>query len=253
LTVTFLGTGTSSGVPMIACHCEVCSSTDFRDNRLRSSVLIEDNDLTIAIDAGPDFRQQMLREKVDRIDAIVITHAHKDHVAGLDEIRAFNFFQHKAIDIYATTEVQEKIKIEFYYVFGEKKYPGIPEMNLITINESPFTIGHLKFIPIKLIHLNMIVYGYRIGDFSYVTDVNYIAPEEMEKLKGTKILVLDALRKKKHISHFTLDEAIAVANEIHPQKTYFTHISHQLGLHKEVEASLHPNMHLAFDGLKLSV
>jgi len=238
---------------MIACHCEVCSSTDFRDNRLRSSVLIQDNDLTIAIDAGPDFRQQMLREKVDRIDAIVITHAHKDHVAGLDEIRAFNFFQHKAIDIYATTEVQEKIKIEFYYVFGEKKYPGIPEMNLITINESPFTIGHLKFIPIKLIHLNMIVYGYRIGDFSYVTDVNYIAPEEMEKLKGTKILVLDALRKKKHISHFTLDEAIAVANEIHPQKTYFTHISHQLGLHKEVEASLHPNMHLAFDGLKLSV
>ena len=238
---------------MIACHCEVCSSTDFRDNRLRSSVLIEDNDLTIAIDAGPDFRQQMLREKVDRIDAIVITHAHKDHVAGLDEIRAFNFFQHKAIDIYATTEVQEKIKIEFYYAFGEKKYPGIPEMNLITINESPFTIGHLKFIPIKLIHLNMIVYGYRIGDFSYVTDVNYIAPEEMEKLKGTKILVLDALRKKKHISHFTLDEAIAVANEIHPQKTYFTHISHQLGLHREVEASLHPNMHLAFDGLKLSV
>ena len=238
---------------MIACHCEVCSSTDFRDNRLRSSVLIEDNDLTIAIDAGPDFRQQMLREKVDRIDAIVITHAHKDHVAGLDEIRAFNFFQHKAIDIYATTEVQEKIKIEFYYAFGEKKYPGIPEMNLITINESPFTIGHLKFIPIKLMHLNMIVYGFRIGDFSYVTDVNYIAPEEMEKLKGTKILVLDALRKKKHISHFTLDEAIAVANEIHPQKTYFTHISHQLGLHKEVEASLHPNMHLAFDGLKLSV
>jgi len=238
---------------MIACHCEVCSSTDFRDNRLRSSVLIQDNDLTIAIDAGPDFRQQMLREKVDRIDAIVITHAHKDHVAGLDEIRAFNFFQHKAIDIYATTEVQEKIKIEFYYVFGEKKYPGIPEMNLITINESPFTIGHLKFIPIKLMHLNMIVYGYRIGDFSYVTDVNYIAPEEMEKLKGTKILVLDALRKKKHISHFTLDEAIAVANEIHPQKTYFTHISHQLGLHREVEASLHPNMHLAFDGLKLSV
>lgn len=238
---------------MIACHCEVCSSTDFRDNRLRSSVLIQDNDLTIAIDAGPDFRQQMLREKVDRIDAIVITHAHKDHVAGLDEIRAFNFFQHKAIDIYATTEVQEKIKIEFYYAFGEKKYPGIPEMNLITINESPFTIGHLKFIPIKLMHLNMIVYGYRIGDFSYVTDVNYIAPEEMEKLKGTKILVLDALRKKKHISHFTLDEAIAVANEIHPQKTYFTHISHQLGLHKEVEASLHPNMHLAFDGLKLSV
>jgi len=238
---------------MIACHCEVCSSTDFRDNRLRSSVLIQDNDLTIAIDAGPDFRQQMLREKVDRIDAIVITHAHKDHVAGLDEIRAFNFFQHKAIDIYATTEVQEKIKIEFYYAFGEKKYPGIPEMNLITINESPFTIGHLKFIPIKLMHLNMIVYGFRIGDFSYVTDVNYIAPEEMEKLKGTKILVLDALRKKKHISHFTLDEAIAVANEIHPQKTYFTHISHQLGLHKEVEASLHPNMHLAFDGLKLSV
>jgi len=238
---------------MIACHCEVCSSTDFRDNRLRSSVLIQDNDLTIAIDAGPDFRQQMLREKVDRIDAIVITHAHKDHVAGLDEIRAFNFFQHKAIDIYATTEVQEKIKIEFYYAFGEKKYPGIPEMNLITINESPFTIGHLKFIPIKLMHLNMIVYGFRIGDFSYVTDVNYIAPEEMEKLKGTKILVLDALRKKKHISHFTLDEAIAVANEIHPQKTYFTHISHQLGLHREVEASLHPNMHLAFDGLKLSV
>ena len=181
---------------MIACHCEVCSSTDFRDNRLRSSVLIQDNDLTIAIDAGPDFRQQMLREKVDRIDAIVITHAHKDHVAGLDEIRAFNFFQHKAIDIYATTEVQEKIKIEFYYSFGEKKYPGIPEMNLITINESPFTIGHLKFIPIKLMHLNMIVYGFRIGDFSYVTDVNYIAPEEMEKLKGTIIFVLDALRKK---------------------------------------------------------
>lgn len=253
MTITLLGTGTSTGVPMIACHCEVCSSTDPKDNRLRSSVMIEDNGLRVVIDAGTDFRQQMLREKVDRVDAIVITHAHKDHVGGLDEIRAFNVFQKKPIDVYATTEVQEKIKTEFYYAFGDKKYPGIPQMNLITIDEKPFTIGHLQFIPVKVMHLNMPVLGFRIGNFSYITDANYIAPAELDKIRGSRILVLDALRKKKHISHFSLDEAIAIANDIHPEKTYFTHISHQLGLHKEVESSLPEGIHLGYDGLKFSI
>jgi len=195
----------------------------------------------------------MLREKVDRIDAIVITHAHKDHTAGLDEIRAFNYFQKMPIDVYATTEVQEKIKDEFYYAFGDKHYPGIPQMNLKTINEKPFSIGHLQFIPIKVMHLNMPVLGFRIGDFSYITDANYIDPAELDKVKGSHILVLDALRKKKHISHFTLDEAIAIAKDIHPEKAYFTHISHQLGLHKEVESSLPEGIHLGYDGLKFSI
>jgi phosphoribosyl 1,2-cyclic phosphate phosphodiesterase len=253
LIITVLGTGTSTGVPMIACHCEVCSSLNLKDKRLRSSVMIEDNGLRVIIDAGPDFRQQMLRENIDRIDAIVITHAHKDHVGGLDEIRAFNVFQKTPIDVYATTEVQEKIKIEFYYAFGKKQYPGIPQMNLKTIDENPFNIAHLKFIPIKVMHLNMPVLGFRIGDFSYITDANFIEPTELDKVKGSRIVMLDALRKKKHISHFTLDEAIAIAGEIHPEKTYFTHISHQLGLHDEVETSLPKNMHLGYDGLKFTI
>jgi phosphoribosyl 1,2-cyclic phosphate phosphodiesterase len=253
LIITILGTGTSTGVPMIACYCEVCSSLNPKDKRLRSSAMIEDNGLRVVIDAGPDFRQQMLRENIDRIDAIVITHAHKDHVAGLDEIRAFNVFQKTPIDVYATAEVQEKIRIEFYYAFGGKQYPGIPQMNLKTIDENPFSIAHLKLIPIKVMHLNMPVLGFRIGDFSYITDANYIEPAELDKVRGSRILVLDALRKKKHVSHFTLDEAIVIANNIHPEKTYFTHISHQLGLHEEVETSLPKNMHLGYDGLKLTI
>jgi len=215
--------------------------------------MIEDNGLRVIIDAGPDFRQQMLREKVDRIDAIVITHAHKDHTAGLDEIRAFNYFQKTSIDVYATTEVQEKIKAEFYYAFGDKQYPGIPQMNLKTIDEKPFTIGHLQFIPVHVMHLNMPVLGFRIGDFSYITDANYIEPSELDKIRGSRILVLDALRKKKHVSHFTLDEALAIAKDIHPEKAYFTHISHQLGLHEEVESSLPKGIHLGYDGLKFEL
>jgi phosphoribosyl 1,2-cyclic phosphate phosphodiesterase len=215
--------------------------------------MIEDNGLRVIIDAGPDFRQQMLREKVDRIDAIVITHAHKDHTAGLDEVRAFNFFQHIPIDVYATADVQEKIKAEFYYAFGDRQNPGIPQMNLKTIDDKPFKIGHLQFIPIKVMHLNMPVLGFRISDFSYITDANYIAPAELDKVRGSRILVLDALRKKKHVSHFTLDEAIAIANDIHPEETYFTHISHQLGLHEVVESSLPTGIHLGYDGLKMEI
>lgn len=253
MTITLLGTGTSTGIPMVACHCEVCTSADLKDKRLRSAVMIEDKNLRVIIDAGPDFRQQMLREQVDRIDAIVITHAHKDHTAGLDEVRAFNFFQKKAIDVYATTEVQKAIKTEFYYAFETKHMGGIPEISLVTIDEKPFTIGHLQFIPIKVMHLKLPVFGFRIGDFSYITDVNYIEPAEMDKVRGSKVLVLDALRKKKHVSHFTLSEAVGIANDIHPQKAYFTHISHQMGLHKEVDESLPQNMHLGYDGLKIEV
>lgn len=252
--VTFLGTGTSQGVPVIGCHCNVCTSTDSRDKRLRTSVLIEVEDTNIVIDTGPDFRQQMLTNKVDKLDAIIFTHSHKDHVAGLDDIRAYNYLQGKAMEIYATEPTQALLKKEFDYVFTNKTYPGIPQMNLNAINSSdPFVINGVEIIPIRVLHYKMEVLGFRIGDFTYITDANYIAPEEMEKAKGSKAFVLNALRHEKHISHFTLSEAIEIAKELKPEQTYFTHISHQLGTHTEVSETLPEHMQLAYDGLTISL
>lgn len=253
LKLTFLGTGTSQGVPIIACKCPVCLSKNPKDKRLRSSVLIHVDGQNLVIDSGPDFRYQMLRAKVENISAILFTHEHKDHTAGLDDIRAFNWVNKKAVSIYAEKRVQESLKMEFSYVFADFKYPGIPQMNLIDLNNEPFQINGTKILPIRVKHFKLPVYGFRIGDLAYITDANYISSEEKEKLKGLKVLVLNALRKEKHISHFTLSEALEVIRELQPEKAYLTHISHQMGFHDEVEAELPENVFLAYDELEIEV
>jgi len=253
LTITFLGTGTSSGVPMIGCNCPVCTSTDPKDNRLRSSILVESETTTFVVDTTPDFRYQMLRAGVKKLDAVLFTHPHKDHIAGLDDVRAFNFFQERPMDIYANSLTEESIKHEFAYAFSDKKYPGIPNLNLITIDEKPFMIGDIPVTPILVWHLKMPVYGFRFGRFTYITDANRIDEEEKEKIKGSDAMVLNALRKEKHISHFTLDEAIAMVQELGVPRAYFTHISHQLGKHHEVNPSLPAGIELAWDGQRISM
>jgi len=251
--VTFLGTGTSQGVPIIACECTVCKSLDPKDKRLRSSILIEDKGSVFVIDSGPDFRQQLLRENIKKLDAVIFTHEHKDHIAGLDEVRAFNYLYRKPVDIWATKAVEKAIRTEFAYIFSETKYPGIPEINLHEITNEKFQINETKFEPINVMHYRMPVKAYRINDFAYITDANYISDEEKKKLKGLKVLVLNALRREKHISHFTLQEAIELSNELGAEKTYFTHISHQLGLHREVANELPDHIELAYDGLDIEI
>lgn len=252
--VTFLGTGTSQGVPLIACTCKVCSSLDPLDKRLRSSIRIEVGDLTFVIDSGPDFRQQMLRSETKNLDALIFTHEHKDHIAGMDDIRAFNYVHKKPVNVYANLQVQTALKREYQYIFTDFKYPGIPEINLHTIeNDKPFLIEGVKVIPIQVLHYKLPVLGFRIGDFTYITDANFISDIEKEKIRGSKVLVLNALRREKHISHYTLDEAIALVNELEVPEAYFTHISHQLGLHSEVDQSLPSGMHLAYDGLQIEL
>lgn len=251
--ITFLGSGTSQGVPVIACHCKVCTSPNPKDQRLRSSILIESQDETIVIDTGPDFRQQMLRANVQKLDAVIFTHSHKDHIAGLDDVRAYNYKQQTAMDIYANQQVQEALKREFYYVFSDVKYPGIPLLNIHGIDLVPFTIGDITLQPVEVMHYKMPVLGFRIQDFTYITDAKTISAKEKEKIKGTRILVINALQKEKHISHFTLDEAIAFANEIDAEQTYFTHISHRMGTHDEVSEELPSNIALAYDGLSFEI
>ncbi len=250
--VTFLGTGTSQGVPFIGCTCAVCTSTNKKDNRLRCAIWVETPEASIVIDAGPDFRYQMLRAKIKKLDAIVFTHGHKDHIAGLDDVRAYNYHDQRPMQVYATEETQQALRREYSYIFTNKTYPGIPQIDLHTIGANePFSINGLKITPIKVLHYQLEVLGFRIGDFTYITDANYIAPEEMAKIKGCKALVLNALRHEPHISHYTLAEAIEVAREAGAEDTYFTHISHQLGLHDVVDAGLPEGMHLAYDGMEL--
>ncbi|MHA4895201.1 MBL fold metallo-hydrolase [Pedobacter sp. PWIIR3] len=249
--ITFLGTGTSQGIPVITCQCAVCQSADKRNNRLRVSMLIETGDQTIVIDSGPDFRYQMLRAKVKDLDAILFTHEHKDHVAGLDDIRPFNYLLKKNIDIYATDRVQDALKKEFSYIFSETKYPGLPQIDLHTINDQPFHIGQTEIIPLPIMHYKLPILGFRIGDFTYITDAKTVSEETIVKVKGSKILVINALQREQHVSHFTLNEALAFAEKIGAEQTYFTHISHNLGLHGEVEKELPPHINLAYDGLTL--
>ncbi len=251
--ITFLGTGTSQGVPLIACPCKVCQSSDSKDKRLRTSILIEVNDKTFIIDTGPDFRQQMLRENIKTLDAVVFTHEHKDHTAGFDDIRAFNFIHKKKMDVYASSRVQEAIKREFAYIFSDFKYPGIPEINLHLLENKLTNVEGVNFLPIEVMHYKLPVFGFRINDFTYITDANYISDKEKEKIKGSKVLVLNALRRETHLSHFTFNEAIELVKELKPEKAYFTHISHQLGLHKNVQNELPYNIELAYDGLKIDV
>lgn len=251
--ITFLGTGTSTGVPMIACPCAVCHSQDSRDKRLRSSILIRTEKTAIVIDTTPDFRYQMLRQNVTSLDAVVFTHPHKDHIAGLDDVRAYNFFMKVPMNVYANALTEETLKREFGYAFSDKKYPGVPEIQLHTIDDQPFQVGDLTFIPILVWHYKMPVYGYRVGDFTYITDANRIDDAEKEKIRGSKVLVLNTLRRESHISHFTLSEAIALSEELEVQQAYFTHISHQLGLHASVSEELPPGAALAYDGLTIRV
>lgn len=251
ITITFLGTGTSSGVPMIGCTCHVCQSSDPHDKRLRSSILVQTETTSLVVDTTPDFRYQMLRTNTSHLDAVLFTHPHKDHLAGLDDIRAFNFLSKKAMDIYANALTEEAIRRDFYYAFVENPYSGVPEINLKNIDGAEFNVGDIPVIPIQVMHYKMPVLAFRFGDFTYITDANKIDGEEKEKIKGSKILVLNALRKEKHIAHFTLDEAVELAMELKIPEVYFTHISHQLGTHEEINRELPPHIRLAYDGLTL--
>ncbi|MEQ8359164.1 MAG: MBL fold metallo-hydrolase [Cytophagales bacterium] len=249
--LTFLGTGTSQGVPVIGCDCKVCRSLDFRDDRLRSSIHIEDGDTSIIVDSGPDFRQQVLRERIRTMDALLFTHEHKDHTAGMDDIRSFNFLQKKDMPVYARKEVIEQLKREFAYIFENLPYPGIPRIEVKEIENKPFTIGKTEIVPIEVMHMKLPVFGFRFGDITYITDAKTISEKERKKIRGSKVLVLNALHQKEHYSHLNLKEAIELASDLKAEKAYFTHISHWMGLHKEVEKDLPENMFLAYDGLKL--
>lgn len=249
--VTFLGTGTSQGVPVIGCNCKVCTSLDFRDKRLRTSIHLSIDNKSFVFDTGPDFRQQVLRENISHLDAVIFTHAHKDHTAGLDDVRAFNFKQGMDMPIYGTSDVHDQLKQEFAYAFSKVYYPGVPRLALKEINDETFSINDIEIIPLPVMHMKLPVMGFRIGDFSYITDANFIPDETMKRLQGTKTLVLNALQVEEHISHFNLEEAIAKVIEINPERAFFTHISHKLGQHKEVEKKLPENVALAYDGLQI--
>lgn len=248
-----MGTGTSQGVPVIACRCAGCMSDNERDKRLRSSILVELDELVLVVDTGPDFRQQMLRAGVSRLNGILYTHEHRDHMAGLDDIRAFNFIQKSPMDLFAEERVLRALKSGFPYVFAERKYPGIPQVIMHPISTDPFTLGSAEIIPIRMMHYRLPVLGFRIGDFAYLTDANYISDSEKEKLFGIKILVVNALRRETHISHFTLSQAVSLISELSPRMGYLTHISHQMGTSLELEEELPPNIRPAYDGLVLEV
>lgn len=251
--ITFLGTGTSQGIPVITCRCAVCTSKDFKDKRLRTSVLIETDDKTIVIDSGPDFRYQMLRAEATDLDAILFTHEHKDHVAGMDDIRPFNYMLHKNIDVYAAPRVQEALKREFSYIFTNVQYLGLPRINLNTITDAPFQIGASTIVPLKVMHYKLPIHGFRIGDFSYITDAKTIPEETIEQLQGTRILVVNALQHTDHISHFNLQEALEFARMVGAEQTYLTHVSHNLGRHEEVEKDLPAGVSLAYDTLSIFI
>jgi phosphoribosyl 1,2-cyclic phosphate phosphodiesterase len=253
LKVTFLGTGTSIGVPVITCDCPVCQSDDPRDKRFRTSVLVETQGLTIVIDCGPDFRIQMLREHVANLDAVLFTHEHRDHIAGLDDVRAFNYVLNKKIDIYGTSQVMEAIRTEFPYIFSESRYFGAPQLTIHTIGIEPFTVKGLEIIPITVLHEKLPVTGFRIGDFTYITDASYIAPGELEKVRGSRVIVLNALRNSKHVSHFSVGEAVDILKNLGPEAAYLTHLSHFVGLHEEVNQKLPHFIELAYDGLVLEI
>lgn len=238
---------------MIACDCAVCTSHDRKDKRLRSSILVRSENTTLVVDTTPDFRYQMLRAQVKNLDAVLFTHPHKDHIAGLDDVRAFNFFQHRPMNLYANQLTTNRLKQEFDYAFADKKYPGVPSLDLHLIDLEPFTVGDIPVIPIQVWHLKMPVLGFRFGDFTYITDANRIDDAEKEKIRGSKVMVVNALRREKHISHYNLEEAIALAHELEVPTAYFTHISHQLGLHEEVEATLPAGIHLGYDGLEMGI
>lgn len=250
--VTFLGTGTSQGVPVPACSCKVCLSNNKYDKRLRSSLLLDDGNTVLSIDAGPDFRYQMLRENVKELNAVIITHSHRDHIAGLDDVRSFNYLQKKPMDIYATKYDQLEIKREFSYAFNNN-YPGLPKYNLIDIDVDEFNVNGIKILPIIGMHHTSLVRAFRIGDFGYITDTNYLPVESMIKLDGCKVIVINALRKEPHPSHYNLQEALAIIDFINPEVAYLSHISHLMGFHDELQNEIPENVFVAYDGLKINI
>lgn len=252
--LTFLGTGTSQGVPVIACGCRVCRSSDERDHRLRTSAMLEtDAGKRILFDIGPDFRQQMLRHAVKGLDAILVTHAHRDHVAGLDDVRSFNYVQHKNMDVYLNREAKNALLRDYKYIFEYHQYPGLPEADLHEVGDAPFEAAGETVVPIRAMHKDLPVLGYRVGELAYITDANHIALEELAKLDGLKVLVLNALRKEKHFSHYSLPEALEVIGEVKPERAFLTHISHEMGLHAEVAAELPDGVALAYDNLEVII
>ncbi len=254
LIVTFLGTGTSQGIPVIGCKCKVCKSPSAFDKRLRSSIYLIKNNTSIVIDTGPDFRQQMLNNNIDRLDAALFTHEHKDHVAGLDDVRSFNFLQKKPMDIFCSDRVFDCLKREYIYIFDDKfNYPGIPKINRYNLENKPFTYKDFTIEPILVKHYKLPVFGFRIDNFCYITDASFIDEQEKKKMKNLDVLVLNALRKEKHISHFNLQEALELIEELKPKKAYLTHISHLLGLHDEVSKELPKNVFLSYDNLSLTI
>lgn len=252
--VTFLGTGTSQGIPIIGCKCPVCKSANARDKRLRTSALVSVGDKNILIDIGPDFREQMLRNDVSHLDAILVTHAHRDHVAGIDDIRPYNYYQQSPIDIYARSNAIEAIRRDYAYIFAQHIYPGLPEANLIEVSGSSVVrIGNTEVVPIEAMHKDMPILGYKMERFAYVTDANYIAPTELDKIKDMDVLVINALRQEKHFSHFSLAEALEVIDFLKPRKAYLTHMSHEMGFYDEVSRNLPKNVFLAYDGLTVEI
>ncbi|MEO7079978.1 MAG: MBL fold metallo-hydrolase [Flavobacteriales bacterium] len=251
--LTFLGTGTSQGVPVIACDCAVCRSGDLRDKRTRSSVLVGIEGKNLLIDAGPDLRQQMLREGVRQVDAVLLTHEHMDHIAGMDDLRAFSFVHEppQPISIFGDAPTLTAVRRVYAYAFSGSKYPGMPQFELHTIAREEFQIHGVTIRPVEVMHYNLPVLGFRIGGLTYITDAKTITPSEKEKIRGSEVLVVNALRKEKHISHFNLEEALALIEELAPGRAYLTHISHLMGLHASV--ALPPNVHVAFDGLKVQL
>ena len=251
--VTVLGSGTSQGVPVIGCTCLVCQSKDPRDKRLRTSILIQTDEVTVAVDAGPDFRQQMLRENVTKLDAVIISHEHKDHIGGLDDLRPYIFMQKKPMTLYVADTALPEIKREYSYAFDEHPYPGAPTYDIRRLDETPFDLGDLHIIPIKLKHFTLTCYAFRIGNFAYVTDLSEISEEAVKKLQGVEYLIIEALQKKKHYSHLTLDEAIEISQKVGAKKTWFTHCSHSMGLAADINRELPEGMMLAYDGLKIEI
>lgn len=251
--LTFLGTGTSQGIPIIGCKCFVCQSDNPKDKRLRSSVHIEVDNLSLVIDSGPDFRQQILRENINKLDAILFTHDHKDHTAGLDDVRAFNYLQKKPMEVYGEAKILETLKREFAYAFAKDRYPGVPRINLNEIENNSFYIESQLIEPIRGMHQKLPVLGFKIKNVAYITDMNYISEQELEKIKGVDVLIINALRIEKHISHFNLEEALSIIKTSKVKQAYLTHISHALGFYNELSTKLPHNVSLAYDGLIIEV